>query len=373
MSVAGGHQPGMGEGRRPLVVGLLASPGLPSEVAEDLVKDLPDALSHRFDHVEWQVVLDDEPLAGATRMRAIKDVAKRRRRSQRWDFAVCLTDVPLRSGRRPVTAHASAQHRVGLVSVPALGPIDVEQRVLDAVMHLIEGMLGESAGRGGGRNGPRHARLLRRLEELSSPLGRARMRDEGTIRFTTATVRGNLRLILGMVRANNPSLVVVRLSRALAAAFGTAAISLTSVNVWLLADGSDWPRLLGVSIGTIAATCVALIVAHGLWEHADDPDEREQVIMFNLATLLTVLIGVATLYLALFVTTLVCSGALIPIGVFNHQTGHAQALADYVQLAWLVASLATIGGALGSVIESDLAVHDAMYRYHSDERTENAA
>jgi hypothetical protein len=185
-------------------------------------------------------------------------------------------------------------------------------------------------------------------------------------------IRGNLRLILGMVRANNPSLVIVRLSRAMAAALGTAAISITAINVWLLADGSSGPRLLGLSIAAIAATCAALIVAHRLWEHAAEPDEREQVIMFNLATLLTLVVGVTTLYAALFLTTLACGGALIPPGVVSHAVGHEQSFADYVQLAWLVASLATIGGALGSVIESDVAVHEAMYRYHPDERTESA-
>jgi hypothetical protein len=358
------------EERTPVVVGLLASPGLPRELAENLVDELPEALGERFEQGEWRVLVDDEEsLDGATTMRQLKDVATRRRRSEGWDFVVCLTDVPLRSGRRPVTAHASAHHRVGLLSVPALGAIGVEGRVRDAVIHLIEGMLGEGKGRA--RDGGRQARLARRLEELTSPLGRARVRDEGTIRFTTATIRGNLRLILGMVRANDPSLVVVRLSRALAAALGTAALSLTSVNVWLIADGSSWPRLLGLSLGTVAATCAALIVAHHLWERADEPDEREQVIMFNLATLLTVLAGVATLYVALFVTTLACAGALIPSGVLSHQVGRTQGVAAYVQLAWLVASLATIGGGLGSVIESDLTVHEAMYRYHPDERTEN--
>jgi hypothetical protein len=316
-------------------------------------------------------VVDDEPI-DATTMRELKGMARRRRRSRGWDFVVCLTHVPLRSGRRPVTAHASAHQRVGLVSVPALGPIALESRVRDAVVHLVEGMLGESVGRGGARSG-RQARLARTLEEMSSPLGAARVRDEGTIRFTTATIRGNLRLILGMVRANNPSLVVVRLSRAMAAALGTGAISLTSVNVWLLADGSDWPRLLGLSVGTIAATCIALIVAHDLWDRASGPDEREQVMTFNVATLLTVVIGVATLYACLFMITLGCGGALIPPDVFSHQVGHAGHFGDYVKLAWLVASLATIGGGLGAVIESDLAVHEAMYRYHPDERTESAA
>src|SRR3954453_10234886 len=104
--------------------------------------------------------------------------------------------------------------------------------------------------------------MATRLRELSSPLGAARSRDEGTVRFTTAVVRGNARLLAGMVRGNNPSLVVVRLSRALAAAGGTAAYALTSSGIWLLADGASWVRLAVISLATLAATVAALIVAH---------------------------------------------------------------------------------------------------------------
>jgi hypothetical protein len=64
------------------------------------------------------------------------------------------------------------------------------------------------------------------------------------------------------------------------------------------------------------------------------------------------------------------AASLIPLGVFESKLGHSVNFGDYLKLAWLVSSLATIGGALGSVIESDLAVREAAYRYHLDVRTE---
>jgi hypothetical protein len=240
------------------------------------------------------------------------------------------------------------------------------------VLRLVEGLLAESVAERGDASADegREARMGRRLEELASPLGHPRVRDAGTVRFATAVVRGNLRLLLGMVRANNPTRVIVRLSRALASALGTVAFSLASASVWQLADGMTWPRLVALTVSSVVADCLALVVAHHLWEHSGSPEEREPVVLFNVVTTLTLALGVLTLYVALLAITATAGGALIPPDVLGRQLGHPAGLGDYLQLAWLVSSLATIGSGLGSFLESDLAVREAAYRYHPDERTE---
>jgi hypothetical protein len=64
--------------------------------------------------------------------------------------------------------------------------------------------------------------------------------------------------------------------------------------------------------------------------------------------------------------------ALIPPARFEQTVGHPVSVADYLQLAVCVAALATVGGALGSMAESDAAVREAAYRSREDERTEAA-
>src|SRR3954447_5498715 len=95
-----------GAAGRPVLVGLLADPDLPAELAKQLADALPRALAQADGAREWlataQVVPlvaghvgDEEPL-----LRAISE----RKATEGWDVAVGLTDLPRRAGARAVVA-----------------------------------------------------------------------------------------------------------------------------------------------------------------------------------------------------------------------------------------------------------------------------
>src|SRR6266850_789161 len=184
-----------------------------------------------------------------------------------------------------------------------------------------------------------------------------------------ARIRGNVRLVLGMVRANRPWRLVASLSRALVAALGTSAFTLTSPGVWRIANGLSWGRLIALSLGTIAGTCVLIIAVHGLWERSPNQAVREQVVLFNAATALTLAFGISALYVALFLLNSLSGGALIAPSVLEAEIHHPVGMHDYLWLAWLVSSLATIGGALGAAVESDAAVREAAYGFRGADDT----
>jgi hypothetical protein len=352
------QQEGASVGDR-VVVGLLAAPGLAHDLAKQLASELPERLAERFPETEWEFAVEVEERAGPSRRGGdLVKLTRERMLSEGWDLAICLTDLPLLVRRRPVTAHASVSLGVGLVSVPAFGAVEVETRVRETVLRLIGGLVHGDGDR------------ERRLEHLTAPIGRALVQEGGTVRFVTATVRGNLRLVLGMVRANRPWRLAAGLSRALVSALGTTAIAIASTGVWHLADGMGWLRLLGLSLTSVLATCLSLIVVHDLWERMPQEHARERVVLINLATALTVAIGVLTLYLALFAITFVVGLALIPHGVIAQELGHPVGLENYLRLAWLMSSMATIGGALGAAVESNEAVREAAYGYRPDEDAE---
>jgi hypothetical protein len=209
-------------------------------------------------------------------------------------------------------------------------------------------------------------RLGRRLRELATDPAE----EAQGVRFTARVLSGNLRLLLGMVRANRPWRLAVGLTRALAAAIAAGVFALTTSDIWRLADTFGGLRLTAVGVGSVVAIAATLIIGGGLWERPRSRRVRKQVALFNLATTATVAIGVLSLYLALFLLALAGGLLLVVPTLFAQGLGHAVHLSDYLELAWLTSSLGTVGGALGAGLESDEAVHQAAYTYRPERSAE---
>ncbi|SOE01390.1 hypothetical protein [Blastococcus haudaquaticus] len=342
-----------------VVLGLVAAPGAPADVAASLSGELTQALAARHPDVTWDVrpvvdglvqpPFDDDELV---------DAARRRLLTEDWDLVLCLTDVPLEVSRRPVVGHASPVHGVAVLSVPALGAVGRGRRALEAATGLVHTLLGDDDG-----DDPDDRALVgRRLRELATDPSDT---TEG-VRFTARVLTGNLRLLVGMVRANRPWRLAARLTRALTAAIAAGVFALITPDIWRLADNFGWLRLTVVAVGSVVATAATLVVGAELWERPHSRRVRKQVTLFNLATGATVLIGVLTLYAVLFLLALAGSLLLVVPALFTGGLGHAAGVSDYLELAWLISSLATVGGALGAGLESDDAVRQAAYSYRPD-------
>ncbi len=362
-----------------VTLGLLTGPGLPEELARELTAELPSLLAeHVGDEVRWAVRPLADPVATEAGRGAIEliDAARARMLRQGWDLAIVLTDLPLRVGRRPVVADASATHGVGIVSLPALGPLGLRRRAGDVVARLVEGLVGEGAepdgaARDDARRLARRRRIARRLAELAAPVRRVTPDDdEIDVRFVAAVLHGNLRLLAGMVRANRPWRLIARLSRALAAAAAAVVFALVTSDIWRLADALPWPRLALLTLLSTSGIVAFLIVVHGLWERPARPREREQAVLFNLATTATLALGVLCLYAALLAIALAGAALAVDDDVIGAQLGHHADLVTYLKLAWLASSLATIAGALGAGLESDAAVREAAYGYRPERAAE---
>jgi hypothetical protein len=320
---------------------VLVAPGLPEEVSTRIADDLAEDLREAYGALGWRTefVVDRLAVPPAETTQLV-EAARRALLERRWDFAVVVTDLPLRHGSRPVSRHVSRTHRVALVSLPALGPLHLKRRLRLVLRELA----GELVGAGSS------------LREIA-----ADAEDDSRFPYLPTVIFGHLRLLAGMVRANRPWRLAAKLYGVLAAAFAAGAYGIVASDMWRLSAALSWWRLLAVCLASLAVTIVAVIVAHELWERAPDPRVRAQVLLFNVTTALTVTIGIASLYAALFVLILAGAVLVITAPVLADALGRDTSARDYVTLAWFAASFATVAGALGTVLESDTAVREAAY------------
>jgi uncharacterized membrane protein len=347
-----GHQPVMR-------LGLVVTPVLDSGAGGKLAEDVERELTERYPDVGWSVTAVRDSLVSAPALLTeIVDAARSRLLDERWDLVVHVTELPLRIARRPVLTHSSRTHRVALVSLPALGLKQSDRRLVQSVVDAVGVFAGDTERRRGEKGGHRRS-VGRRLVELATEVEGSEALDGVTLLQRVAT--GNVRLVLGMVRANHPWRLVVRLSRALIGALGVAAFAVITSDVWRIAATLSPLRLAVLCLATIATAVTTLIAAHGLWERATDRRVREQAILFNLVTVITVAIGILVLYAAVCVLSLAAAGIMIDPSVLATQIGRHTGFGDYVRLALVAGALATVGGTLGGTLESDAAVREAAY------------
>lgn len=323
---------------------LIADPGVPERLARRAADWLPAELADRCDPaVQWEASVEIQPYLRDDRMSFAEVVDAVAPLQKSADVVVYITDLPRRDGSLPVLTEISPADHFGLVSVAGVGAAFVASRVLALVVLAV-------------------AVVTDRPELLPHSTARLPSVETGEgIRYFAPRGLRRFRQLAGMVRANRPWRLVVGLSKVLVVALGSGALGLATDTIWQFADTMGPWRMSAATVLSIGAMVTWLILDHELWERPTSLDERGRSRLYNLATLITLIIGVVVLHVALFLSMLFTAGILLTPGVFAQAVGHPVALTDYLSLAWLIASIATVGGALGSGLEDDSGVRAAAY------------
>ncbi len=321
---------------KPLRVGLVADPGSPTRMARRINGLGSPEADH---HGAWDIEVVSEPFTTGsedvgTALARLGDAAQQ----HEWDLVIGLTELPLRDGDgRYLLIEADPQQRTAVVSLPALGGLRMHARTRHAVHTLVGGMADPAS-----------------EDEHRVPLPR---------------LGGRGRLLAGMVLANRPWLLVPGLKSALVAALATGAVATINSTVWQLAGSLSWWRLVVAAIASITLVVAWLVIDGELWDRPDDhsSEARERSRLYNISTLLTLTVGVLICYLALYVVNLIWALFILDPSVMGDL--HApHGFGDLFVLAWFVASAATVGGGLGSGLESDEAIRAAAYSKREEER-----
>lgn len=330
---------------------LIADPGAPAALADDLAEPLQDALERNSAAAPaWDVSVEVEPylLDEQAELATVIDWVDPSSHDQ--DIVVYLTDLPRRDGTAPVIADVSPQDRFGLISIASIGGVFVSRRVQAVVESIVAEVEPNAAER------PKDVTKLSRTEH------------HGHVRYAAPQAFARLRLLSGMVYANRPWRLAAGMSRVMMATFASGAVSLAYPTIWQLSATMGPWRLSATTVLATAAMVAWLVINHRLWERPDSQSQRDRAALYNTATVITLTIGVVVLHASSFILLFLTALWTLPPQMLEENIGHAVGAADYLRLAWLVAAVATLGGALGSGLEDDDVVREAAYGVRQQQR-----
>jgi hypothetical protein len=323
---------------------IVADPGAPVAIAERLSDSLPGVLAECAPaDGKWNVSVRRHAYPIDEQAEVVEVVRAVDPSSEAQDIVIYLTDLPRRLETTPVVADISLSDRFGMISIPSVGGLSIDRRVRNVAQTVVAEVSGQQD--------DRH----RSMKQLT------RMQDDDVVRYVAPSTLSRLRLLMGMVYANRPWRLAAGMSKVIMAAFATGAVSLAYPTMWQLSETMGPWRMSVATILATAAMVAWLVLDHELWERPQSADEREKAAMYNAATLVTLIIGVAIFHIGLFILLLLTAWWTLPPQLIADNIGHSVDLPTLLRMAWLVAAIATLGGALGSGMEDDDAVKAAAY------------
>jgi hypothetical protein len=352
------------------VLGLLADPGAPAEMASRIADDLAEASAEHRDGTErWAVRTQVRTLPPLTESYGdLADVARGCMDDEQWDAVVCLTDSPLRDGRYALIADLLRGSRIAVLSLPAFGALPLRRHVGAVAAELTQELTeppNEQQSQEAEQRQEGAATTSRRFRRVISP------DPDVTVRIIAS--HASMRLLVGLVLANRPWRLLAGLKGALAAALATSAYVLINSSAWQFADQVSLLKLTLMMVFAIAGMAVWLIVNHGLWESAAEHRNPRYSRLFNASTTVTLLMGLACAFVLLWLVNVLAEVFLIDAGFLETTLRHPVALGDYLAIAWFATSVSFLAGAIGSGFEDEDSVRKAAYSQRERERQQGQA
>jgi hypothetical protein len=330
---------------------LIADPGVPAVIAERLSDSLPGALTDRAaTDGKWDVSVRRHSFPVDEHAEVLEVIRIIDPAGETEDIVIYLTDLPRRLGTTPVIVDISLHDRFGLISIPGAGGLFIDRRVRNLAQTVVAEVTYQSH---------KEHRSMKRL---------TRTQEDDVVRYVAPRALSRLRLLIGMVYANRPWRLAAGLSKVMMAAFAAGAVSLAYPTIWQLSAMMGPWRLSAATILASASMIAWLVLDHKLWERPHSAGERDRAVLYNAATVITLTIGVAILHVGLFISLLATAWWTLPPQMVAQNIGHPVGLSTLLMMAWLVAAVATLGGALGSGLEDDKAVKAAAYGVRQRQR-----
>lgn len=260
-------------------------------------------------------------------------------REQDDAITVIVTEIPRVGSNGPKLVELHFAERLAIISLPAIGPARITRglrreidRALTALDQHDSDFLGDpELGWRVERDGDLGAAYITHRHSLLARMG----------------------MTLGIAVGNEPWLALPQLSGVFAAASATGAFGVFFGSIWGIAEALPVWRLAGISILSMIVLMTWLLVSHRLWDGPGSSGGHRMAAMYTAGTVLSLLFSVMVLYLGLFAAILLVGLLLIDPAYMAQTQGLDGTLMNYIDIAWLSASMGTVAGAIGSGFDDD--------------------
>ncbi|NLS10723.1 hypothetical protein HGQ17_12115 [Nesterenkonia sp. MY13] len=317
-----------------LTIAIYSDPGRTSMWVRRLLKEEAEGWSRGADIILKQELIPlrpDETLD--------LDAVQKWAQEDEADITLVITEIPRMAGRSPKRAELHFADRLGIVSLPTLGPVFMRRCLRRELRRCVDALVYDSVDEARQKGG-----FTSRVED-----------QEGHETVYTTPSRffpARLWTTLGMVVANEPLWSLRKLSGVFSAAAATGAFGIFFTTIWEMATFLPAWRLAAISVIAITIMVLWLILANRLWDRPKEVGGRREAFMYNASTLASLTVSVGLVYIGLF-CTIIGMGLMLISPDFMSQTVGEGEFYNYVEIAWLSASMGTVAGAIGSNFDDD--------------------
>lgn len=358
------------------------------------------SLSEAFPAFRWRMpILErDAPSTGAREAPVdLLDQAVIERQAKGWDFALVITGADLRSFYKPFALGAPARSlAVAVASTSRIDPqasgrgladgerVEVLARRLHSLaLHLLGHLNGLEHAEGPDdvmydvqtvedldRMSSYDERSVRRLGEELAEVADLRLEEKGSAAprgrpaFYLRAAWHNLDDILGSIRDARPWEFPLRLSRLTTAAFSALLVLVTTAEAWDLGMIQAPWLVVVLSAVTLVVTSAYILRRQQLLVRRDSARLTELTVVSHVSIVVSVFLGMATMYALLFGVTLGLAEVLFPPRLVADWAASLEGGIEgshYFVFAAFVASLGILIGALGASFEDQIYFRHVAY------------
>ncbi|MCU5745325.1 hypothetical protein N9R04_01140 [Staphylococcus sp. SQ8-PEA] len=352
-----------------LTVGIIPSPDMPSKMVKKVQQQLPAEFSRIIDdEIEWHIDTHIASMVGtAEHMDKTIDIAANMKTQKEWDLAICITDLPSISDNKVVLSDINSDKRVALLSLPALGMLNVKTKLRHFITYLVHYMF--KPGEEEHLITRKHFRFSRIIEVQPSEGNNSQNKRL----ILKSIVGGWFHLISGMTFANEPWSAIFDFKKIISVSFATGAYITIFSTPWDMTLYYDYWRFILFMLLSIFGMTGWLIYSYKLWEFPTPSTQRIYRYVYNLTTVTTLASITLFNFIALFLLLTLSTMLFVPPHLYTHMTSlqhRLPSVVDYFNLIWFMTCIAILAGALGSTVESAEKIKRVTYSYRQYYRYE---